>query len=839
MLFVAAALAAPLQLGPYTDALGPGAADAICLRSAAQPDRPAELTWAAGAVGNQLRVDWVLPDGPTVRAGVGATLTVTWADGRTQLQRIGLGAQVAGTAATARGAVPVVVGAGSGARVATRYTLPLTDRDVPVQSVTLAVRPDTPRLCVLAAEVLDAPVPGLQAVEAPGWYPFAFAGVLDAPPPQALPVEAPAGARGFVSRGPDGHLRFADGTRARFWGVNLVAEPALPPKEEADAYAATLAGWGFNLVRLHHIDGPPPRGVLDPRRKPGASPWLPERVDQLDWFVSKLLARGVYLKLEVATERDIGAGDGVAVPGGMPNGHKLAPMWDEEWLDAYLLGFERLWGRENPYTGRRYADEPGVAMLELSNEHSLLLHWGFGLENLPPAHLARLDARWNAWLAARYPDEAALAAAWAGPQNGGLRPGEALGSVQREPRYPPQFDRWPEARRRDLFRFYQELEMGFYAAVKAKAAELGFRVPLVPSIHYSQPLLMAMYRDFDIADEHWAWDQLRHTAFADQSALAVPTEVLNNAAGAVVGQATMISELNHPWPNRHRAEGPLLWATLASVQDWDALIWFNWADTGFTRDVAALPGSFDLRSTPVTLAQLATASSLFRSGAIAPPSGRWYVENAVEHVERQFYQAEPARHSALRLPWELTDVRFVLSHLIRSSFSGAPQPTVPGAPVPGVGWHPDPGLLVLDQPTVQARIGPRGTPARPAVGPVEPSLLKVRLDGWSAVSFASVDGQPLLTSRRALLAVSTEQVNTGMALGSSGRDLAVSGTGPVLVRPAAGEIEFAFPVAPVVETLDGAGRVSGTVPVRPGRKGWWRVTLDPVTTPLLLVRDAR
>lgn len=837
MLLFASALAAPLTLGPYTDTLGTGAADAWCLRSALQADRPTELVFEATGTGNQLRFDWILPEGHVLRPGVGATVTVTWADGRTQLQRIVLGAQVGGVGFTGRGVEPVALGGGT--RVGTRYTLPLPERPVALRTVTVAARPDSPRLCVAAVELLDGPLPGLEPVDTSGWYPFAFAGVLDAALPQALPVEAPAGARGFVSRGPDGHLRFADGTRARFWGVNLVAEPAIPPREDADAFAATLADWGFNLVRLHHIDGPPPRGVLDPRRQAGGPTYLPARLDDLDWFVSKLLTHGVYLKLEVATERDIGLADGVTVPGGMPNGHKLAPMWDEQWLRAYLDGFERLWGRVNPYTGRRYADEPGVAMLELSNEHSILLHWGFGLENLPPAHLARLDARWNAWLAAHYADDAALAAAWAGPQNGGLRPGERLGSVQREPRWPPQFDRWPEARRRDLFRFYQELELGFYAAVKAKAAALGFKVPLVPSIHYSHPLLMAMYQGFDLADAHYAWDQLRNTSFTDQSALAVPTEVLDNTAGAVVGQATMLSELNHPWPNRYRAEGPLLWATLASVQDWDALIWFSWADTGFTRDTASLAGSFDLRSTPVTLAQLATASSLFRGGAIGPPSGRWFLDNAVEQVERQFYQPDPVRHSPLRLPFELTDVRFVLSHVIRSSFTGAPVAAVPGEPAEGVGWHPQPGVLVIDRPTVQARVGPPGVPTRPGVGPLAPSRLDVRLDGWAAVSLASVDGQPLATSHRALLAVSTEQGNTGMALGSSGRDLAVPGVAPVLLRPARGALRFAFPVPPVVETLDGAGRVSGTVPVRRDGRGWWRIELDAVATPLLLVRDAR
>lgn len=64
----------------------------------------------------------------------------------------------------------------------------------------------------------------------------------------------PAGKRGFV-RAVGDRLEFADGTPARFWGVNLSAYALFRTRDEqVRAQARRLARLGFNLVRLHHHD---------------------------------------------------------------------------------------------------------------------------------------------------------------------------------------------------------------------------------------------------------------------------------------------------------------------------------------------------------------------------------------------------------------------------------------------------------------------------------------------------------------------------------------------------------------------------------------------------------
>jgi len=61
----------------------------------------------------------------------------------------------------------------------------------------------------------------------------------------------------------------------------------------------------------------------------------------------------------------------------------------------------------NPYTTRRYADEPALAWLSMINEGN------FGNFFRDLRTFPEWTRAWNRWLAKRYADRAALAAAWA------------------------------------------------------------------------------------------------------------------------------------------------------------------------------------------------------------------------------------------------------------------------------------------------------------------------------------------------------------------------------------------------------------------------------------------
>lgn len=842
ILFAAAALAAELAVPANLDLTGDSAPDAACLKSKLNPDLPLAVELPVGAPATNVALTLVVR-GPVEGSGPALRVTLVYADGVERAVRLRWGEDLLTRPAVMKHALPVAIGTDKAGVpvVGVRWTTP-TGHDAALARVRVDAPSPLHTMCVAAA-VTDAPPIGeITHTDTTRWYPFVHAWDQTAPVPQALPVTAPAGSRGFIRRGDDGHLAWEDGTRARFWGINVVGAPAFPPKEDADAYARTLARLGFNLVRLHHIDQEAPNGVVNPRRgEPGQPELDAEQLDRLDFFVSRLRAHGLHLFLEAATFRNFSPADGVPdwAPG-VPNGHKLSTMFLPGWTERYERWFTDFWGRVNPYTGVRYADDPAVVAVELSNEHSILASWGFGIENLPRTHLAALDAEWNRWLRARYKDDAALAAAWKGSPNPGLVGGESLagGTVAREPRYSATFDRWPTARLTDLYTFYAEVETRFYERLTTHARAMGFRVPIIPSISFDLPHIQVTRDAWGWSDAHYQWDYPRDASITARSALATPEAFLGRLSTAQEGHTVSLSEIGHAAPNPYRAEGPMLWATLASLQDWDMVVWFSWADSAFTREIATLPQGAEVRTAPVMLAQMPTASSAFRAGWIPAASGSLPLAISEDVVRLRTGEELLLRRPDTFQPWSLLEPRTALSQRVRSTFAALPPPVVEAPPVPGVGWWSDPGLLLVDQPTVQVRIGPPGAPGDDGAGIRTISRLEVALDGWAAVSLASGDGAPLAEAKEALLVVATSQESTDQLWAGNGTRIASPGVGPVRVRPARGVVRFAWPRTPTVTTLGSDGTPGASVVVKPvkGRKGWWEVDVSAVLTPWMSVR---
>src|ERR1700683_2264404 len=126
--------------------------------------------------------------------------------------------------------------------------------------------------------------------------------------------DAPAGKDGFL-RIQGGHLVKPNGQRIRFWGVHLTdwspGSIELPPKEDTPMWAATLARFGVNIVRLHFLDLAAPRGIVDDTKSDSRS-FDPQQLDRLDFMVSELKKRGIYMDLNLNVGRSYKAGDGVA-----------------------------------------------------------------------------------------------------------------------------------------------------------------------------------------------------------------------------------------------------------------------------------------------------------------------------------------------------------------------------------------------------------------------------------------------------------------------------------------------------------------------------------------------
>lgn len=228
----------------------------------------------------------------------------------------------------------------------------------------------------------------------------------------------------------DGHFWLKD-KRFRVWGVNVCFGANFPTHADAQRVAARLAGGGVNCVRFHHMDTSNyPNGIWDPKQ-PGKL--HPEAVDRLDYFIDQLARHGIYANINLHVGHSHARVLGLPEADKLPEYDKIVDIFTPELIDAQQRYARELLTHVNVYRKVRYADDPAVAFVEITNEDSLFM-WGADstLRSLPPHYAGILQNRYLAWLRQRYGATDALRAAWG---NGDLPLGENLLAGLKQPRW--------------------------------------------------------------------------------------------------------------------------------------------------------------------------------------------------------------------------------------------------------------------------------------------------------------------------------------------------------------------------------------------------------------------
>ena len=221
----------------------------------------------------------------------------------------------------------------------------------------------------------------------------------------------PAGGNGaIVARG--GHFYDGKGRRIRFIGVNMAADNAFPTHENADKIAARLHKSGVNIVRLHHMDASWTHPSLFDPKFPDSQHLNPEAIDRLDYFVAALKRNGVYSNINLHVSRTFTTADGVSEADKLPFAAKQANYFDLRLIELQKLHAKNLLGHVNPYTKMKFADDPAVAVVEITNENTIYNYWGGSVDTLPESYRKELNAQWNQWLKKQYKTTDALKRAW-------------------------------------------------------------------------------------------------------------------------------------------------------------------------------------------------------------------------------------------------------------------------------------------------------------------------------------------------------------------------------------------------------------------------------------------
>ena len=230
-------------------------------------------------------------------------------------------------------------------------------------------------------------------------------------------LDAPAGRHGFV-RAQGGHF-VTDAGPSRFHATNLTGPANFPSRADADKLAARLARFGINCVRLHFMDTwyvnfmpQPTQAILadDTRTQRELDP---KQLDRLDYMIAAFKRAGIYVNINLHVGRTLDERDGFPGIKHLSWANKGIGQFEPRMIELQKEYARKLLTHVNPHTGNAYTDEPCVAMIEISNEDSLLrTYLGGTLDRLPEPYAAELRRQWNDWLHETYADAAALQAAW-------------------------------------------------------------------------------------------------------------------------------------------------------------------------------------------------------------------------------------------------------------------------------------------------------------------------------------------------------------------------------------------------------------------------------------------
>ena len=256
--------------------------------------------------------------------------------------------------------------------------------------------------CLLAAVVLICPF-----VQSDDFVPFVIPteSSPDSPIAFSNPPIAPSAKRLEAA---SAHFVRAQ-ERIRLWGVNLSFAANFPEKKDAPLVARRLARAGVNTIRCHHMDTADwPRGLWDPQNP---SQIHPEALDRLDFFINELAKVGIYIDLNLHVGR--AHSRYLDLPRANTSYDKIVNLFTPALVDAQKKFARTILTHRNPYRGVTYANDPAIAIVEITNENSLFM-WSAArdLRELPEYYANILQGLFCDWLARTYGTTAKLGAAW-------------------------------------------------------------------------------------------------------------------------------------------------------------------------------------------------------------------------------------------------------------------------------------------------------------------------------------------------------------------------------------------------------------------------------------------
>ncbi|HKO89353.1 MAG TPA: hypothetical protein VJU83_12670 [Burkholderiales bacterium] len=605
-------------------------------------------------------------------------------------------------------------------------------------------------------------------------------------------IDSPESLREPIGLNADGRLALSGGKgeRRRYLCAAMVfsgPHGLFPSHEDADQLARQLKMHGYGLARMHLVDAT----LMHDRH--ADFDYSPEQVERFHYLLAALKKQGIRWMIDAATSWNGAYGD---VKGRFVREHKLklSVHYDPASQAHWKKMVSTILAARNPHTGMTILQDPALVAVTLFNE--LGLNYGSN-KGYPP----ELKQAFRAWLRTQ------------GQRDDGDAP-----------------DRRDVSSRAALMQqFLGERERETARWMTAHLRELGFK-GLVTAYNNGKSIQAAAARGaMDLVSLHAYHDIPEENARAgsEQEGLsAVATElpyIQHFGVNRYVDRAFIIDEYNHAYWNAWRREAGVAMPAYAAFQDWDGICRYSnpvalrYRKDGPRRSRAMAP--FTVGLDPIARAGETLAALLFTRGDVAPAkqqapilAGKDFfygqasaVNGMPESLGRLVFvvgtgllERDMATNAAIKA--DSTDANakraWVHGALSRNEqgwkrnlqhlrASGA-LPRTNKTAADGSVYESETGEILLEPP--QQRMSVQ-TPKTEAVTfgsslPSPSAHLKVEEASVPAmVSLSALDGKPLEESRRMLLIVATDAVNSGDRFSADRKVLEALGKLPVLIQP--------------------------------------------------------
>jgi len=611
-------------------------------------------------------------------------------------------------------------------------------------------------------------------------------------------LDAPAGKHGFVQKPNGESFTFEDGSEARFFGLDVVAASNFPTHGEADQMADLMAEMGVNITRHHHMDADwADRNVWG--KKDNTLALDAESMDRFDYLVAALQKRGIYQYLDLLVHRHPFDKDGIDDAKEIGNGYKLYASWVPRLIQLQKLYVKLLLTHKNPYTGKAYGDDPGVAMQEVINEDSLFYRGADAEWTIKGQRYNDMwNGQYNAWLSKNIGDRAKLEARWApGPNESakkGLQPSEdpKAGTVFCIDSWlNDSYKQYTRQRVLDTYYYYYAIEAWYYGEMASYVRQFRKKGLVTGSNHWANnPIDNYVNARTDYLDRHEYWAIPSGGYGFGPSVSFDPTSMTKSAKGGLFGMLTarrvkgspmIVTEWQDSAPNDFHHEGLLYMAAACDFQNWSAVEFqFGTADG----KPAVINDPFD-STAPSMLAAWPMASMIFhRKDVKASTETAYYPLSDAEVFSPETQVKLPeglpfVARSGLEFTGQAKSQS--VSALVEKYVKGKTATSTTGELK--ADW--DQGYFRIDTPRTQGFTGfSKGHPQ-------SFSNLQVTLDNdYGMVVASSLDTKPIAETSKLLISAVGNAVNKGMELEPGGDRVRVIGEMPVLVEPMVGTVSL-------------------------------------------------